>query len=82
MGDAADRNSPARNASHTAMDTIDRVLREMCGDDSMVDRILILTIAADGDKSRMYSNARSEAELNGMLWNGLMAQTEADEDDD
>jgi hypothetical protein len=58
----------ARIPEQTAMDVLDRVLRVQ-GDD--LDRITIMAMRKGGRVMEMYSNARSEAEMFGMLHMGL-----------
>ena len=58
----------ARIPEQSAMDVLDRVLGEL-GDD--IDRVTILALNRDGRAMRLYSNARSEAEMFGMMHVGL-----------
>lgn len=60
-------NERARIPEHSAMDCLNRVLSE--GD--KIDRITIIIVHTDGDETQLYSNARSEAEMFGMLHMGL-----------
>jgi hypothetical protein len=55
----------ARQPEQTAMECLNRVLSEQ-GDE--MDRVVIITIPKNGDVASFYSNARSEAEMFGMLW--------------
>ena len=68
-------NNAARIAEHTAMDVIDRILSE--GGDKL-DRIVIVAVEEDGETCRLYSNARSEPEMHGLLWHGLNKQHSID----
>lgn len=72
--------SPARISEHTAMDVLDRVLREGV-DEEEVDRILVIVQAKDGTRASCYSNARSEAEMIGMAWRMLHNMADISEDD-
>ena len=64
-------NDPARISEQTATDTMMRALSEF-GDD--VDRVVVVTLDKDGFQCGIYSNARSEPEMNGMLWEALNFQ--------
>lgn len=55
----------ARVASHSVMDCLNRVLSEAGALD--IERITIVVLNTEGDKTALYSNARSEAEMFGML---------------
>ena len=51
----------ARNPDHTPMDVINRALSEVSNAD------VITIVMIDGDRLWQFSNARSAAELHGML---------------
>lgn len=64
----------ARIGTETAMDTINRVLSEV-GDDAEL--ITICVMKKDSDEMFLYSNARSDPEMFGMLYSGLNWSQEA-----
>ena len=68
----------ARRGEETCMDTINRALSEL-GDDA--DRIVIVAFEKDGDKGNIYSNARSEPEMFGMLHMALHMAKDVDEEE-
>jgi hypothetical protein len=71
---------PARNSEETATDTMMRAMSEF-GDD--VDRVVVIALFKNGIDGRLYSNCRSEPEMNGMLWGALEFQDNlADEEED
>lgn len=68
----------ARRPEETCMDTINRALSEL---DNEPERIVIVLLNKDGDTGKLYSNARSEPEMNGMLWGALNTQTDLSEEE-
>jgi DNA invertase Pin-like site-specific DNA recombinase len=70
-------SSFARVAEHSPRQVLERLLEDI--ENENVDRLLILSMDADGDDITMYSNARSEAEQLGML-HGALHSRDADED--
>lgn len=71
----------ARIPEHSVMDAINRVLDEY---GEIADRVTIVIQSTDGESSHIISNARSENEMNGMLYAALNYQVEVDteEEDD
>jgi len=67
----------ARIPEHTAMDVLDRVLRDQ-GDD--IDRVTILTLNKEGRVINLYSNCRSEPEMYGMMYMGLEFSEDLDDE--
>lgn len=70
-------NEFARIPEHTPNNVIERLLEDIA--EGNVDRIVILSMDSNGDDIIMYSNARSEAEMQGML-HGALHSKDADED--
>jgi hypothetical protein len=67
---------PARIETQTVTETLMRTLED-CGDDA--DRVTIVVLFKNGISMRLYSNARSEPEMNGMLQSGLELQQDSDD---
>lgn len=60
-------NEDARRSDQTAMDVIERVLSAISESKDSLDRLLVIAQHENGKELELYSNARSEAELCGML---------------
>jgi hypothetical protein len=71
---------PARNSEETATDTMMRAMSQF-GDEVVC--VVVLTLHKNGTDGCLYSNCRSEPEMNGMLWGALEFQDNlADEEED
>lgn len=68
----------ARNQEHTATEVLVRAMEEF-GEE--VDRVVVLALDKSGQTISMYSNARSEAEMHGIMWLRLKAGTGIQQED-
>lgn len=72
----------ARNSEESVSDCLVRVLEEVSDSDLKI--VTVIAMNASGSEARLFSNARSEAEMFGMLHGGLHwgATVTEEEDDD
>jgi hypothetical protein len=80
MGENVTRDEAARNSSQTATDCVIRAT-EQFGEDSL-EIVTLIAMNREGDLIQLYSNARSEPEMFGMLQAALTQTKNMLEDED